>query len=504
MSGIGSIRSRRLALAVALAAAIACAFDSSSARAAPASTLCVGAKPGCYATIQAALDAAHDGDTIEVGPGTFAGGITIVKSIVLEGAGAGVTTIRGGGPVVTIGDLTRATTPTVSIRRVTITGGVTHSSAGGSTAIATGGGVLIPGPAGGFATGAIVTISDSVVTQNRASPLTTLSGPCGRRPFCSFALGGGIDNAGTLTLTNTRVTDNVAGSTASDPSVATDASGGGINSRPGATLTLTNSVVSGNTAAVGLPNGQFSDGGGITSSGVLNIQGSTVSGNHSDVEAAIPSSFFSGDTQQEANAGGIYLPEGSSTTIVGSSISDNSVSGSNTVGDANAEAGGIDADGSLLLNDSSVSDNTVRATAPSGTLALGIEAGLQVSGSLIAHGSRISDNSALATSVGGFAAAIGGGMDNLAQTTLEGTVVSGNSVTADGAFGVAHGAGVSNFPLDANNPPRLKLLNSSITGNTVQASPGITPEGGGLWTDQPVLLVRTAIAGNSPDQCVGC
>ena len=147
MSGIGSIRSRRLALAVALAAAIACAFDSSSARAAPASTLCVGAKPGCYATIQAALDAAQAGDTIEVGPGTFAGGITIVKSIVLEGAGAGVTTIRGGGPVVTIGDLTRATTPTVSIRRVTITGGVTHSSAGGSTAIATGGGVLIPGPA---------------------------------------------------------------------------------------------------------------------------------------------------------------------------------------------------------------------------------------------------------------------------------------------------------------------------------------------------------------------
>jgi hypothetical protein len=48
------------------------------------------------------------------------------------------------------------------------------------------------------------------------------------------------------------------------------------------------------------------------------------------------------------------------------------------------------------------------------------------------------------------------------------------------------------------------VLNSSITDNSVQASPGITPEGGGLWTDQRVLLVRTVIAGNVPDQCFGC
>ena len=209
--------------------------------AAAAGTLCVDlSKPGCFATIQTALNAASDGDTIQIGRGTFAGGITIDKSIQLVGAGASATIIRGGGPVVTIGDLTGATTPTVSIRRVMITGGVTHSSLGGGNAIAAGGGVDIPGPAGGFMTGAIVTISDSVVTQNRSSPLTTMAGPCGRRAFgfCSFALGGGIDNAGTLTLTNTQVTDNIAGSTPSDPSVATDASGGGIYSHPGATLTL--------------------------------------------------------------------------------------------------------------------------------------------------------------------------------------------------------------------------------------------------------------------------
>jgi hypothetical protein len=240
------------------------------------------------------------------------------------------------------------------------------------------------------------------------------------------------------------------------------------------------------------------------SGGVLNVHGSIVSGNSSDAHAAVAISFFSGDTQQEANAGGIDLLEGSSSTIFGSAISDNSVSGSNTVCDAQAEAGGIDADGSLVLNDSTVNGNHVSATAPSGTLALGIEGGLQVSGSLIAHRSRIRDNAVVATSVGGFAAATGGGMDNLAQTTLEGTVVSGNTITADSAFRAAHGAGVSNFTLDPNNPPRLKVLNSSITDNSVQASPGITTEGGGLWTDQRVPVVRTVIAGNVPDQCFGC
>ena len=40
-----------------------------------AAELCVGGpQPGCHATIQAAVDAAQDGDTIRVGPGTFAGG----------------------------------------------------------------------------------------------------------------------------------------------------------------------------------------------------------------------------------------------------------------------------------------------------------------------------------------------------------------------------------------------------------------------------------------------
>src|SRR5438552_13976922 len=57
-------------LAGAGLAALGFAATSSSAQS--ASTLCVGGGPGCYATIQAALAAASDGDTIDVAPGTYA------------------------------------------------------------------------------------------------------------------------------------------------------------------------------------------------------------------------------------------------------------------------------------------------------------------------------------------------------------------------------------------------------------------------------------------------
>jgi hypothetical protein len=45
---------------------------------------------------------------------------------------------------------------------------------------------------------------------------------------------------------------------------------------------------------------------------------------------------------------------------------------------------------------------------------------------------------------------------------------------------------------------------SAITHNTLAASPGITVQGGGLFTLLPVTLTNSLIAGNVPDQCSGC
>jgi hypothetical protein len=65
---------RRIAL-ITIAAVSALAFASAGRS---ASTLCVGG-PHCYSTVQAAVNAAQGGDTVRIGPDTFAGGITITK-----------------------------------------------------------------------------------------------------------------------------------------------------------------------------------------------------------------------------------------------------------------------------------------------------------------------------------------------------------------------------------------------------------------------------------------
>src|SRR5262249_50628646 len=127
---------------------------------AEAATLCVGTGSGCYATIQAAVNAAHDGHRIPIGPRTYAGGLTVDVSVQLAGAGP-ATRISGGGPVVTIGSATA--TPTVTIANLTITGGITTTNPqsprcgpdvpacgpGYPSATALGGGAGgVPGPAG--------------------------------------------------------------------------------------------------------------------------------------------------------------------------------------------------------------------------------------------------------------------------------------------------------------------------------------------------------------------
>ena len=178
--------------------------------------------------MQAALDAAHDGDTIVIAPGTYAGGVTVDMSVAIVGAGAGSTIIKGGGPVVTIGVLHAASEPTVSITGVTITGGVATGD-GNVTFFAVGGGVFIPGSATGE--GATVTIRNSVITGNRATPSTTVDSgePCGDAGNCPFAggFGGGIADVGKLTLINTTVSNNVAGG-----GLASNAGGGGSGLPP--------------------------------------------------------------------------------------------------------------------------------------------------------------------------------------------------------------------------------------------------------------------------------
>ena len=66
-----------------------------------AATLSVGPS-GDYATLEDAVDAAEDGDVLELEAGTFDGGVSLnALDVTIRGAGAGSTTIVGGDPVLT-------------------------------------------------------------------------------------------------------------------------------------------------------------------------------------------------------------------------------------------------------------------------------------------------------------------------------------------------------------------------------------------------------------------
>ena len=531
-----------VAVGVALAIAVG---GASAATSAGARSICVGSRPGCFTTIQAAVNAASDGDTIMIAPGTFAGGVTIDVSVTIKGAGAKETVIHGGGPVLTIGQAFADSEPTVSISGVTMTGGVTHSSFAevfvGPGVIARGGGISVP-PSANFGQGATVTIANSVITGNKAEPTTAIDSglacppditiTCinGDLPFAPGA-GGGINTFGPLTLTNTTVSDNQVGGP-----VASDAGPAGIFSAQGG-LTLENSSVTDNQAIAVEPNGRFAENGGVfVGSGTLTVDNSRISGNNASLSASMPNDIQDGTL---AIGGGMHLGGGvSPATITNTTISGNSISATNTVGDANAFSGGLHTDGTFELNNDVISNNTVTVATLDGSTGnaagdsgAGEWAGTvtntrvfgnsvtasSVAGDAIADAgatifagtmanSAINDNHVQASSPHGSAIDRGGGLVAGDVITLRNTTVSGNTADASGLAGFARGGGIFDVDESPNGPPGglLTLINSRVTGNALSGSAAITLQGGGIFATNPVSLTNSMIVGNVPDQCFGC
>jgi hypothetical protein len=496
--------------------------------------LCVAhAAAECYSSIQAAVDAATDGDMITIGSGTFDGGITIDSSIELEGAGAGTTVIRGGGPVITIGTLFAPTQPTVSISDITVTGGLTTTKPVGYS-VTEGGGVWIP-PAEDYATGATVFISDSVITKNRVAPTAVDPPEPGCGPIgCAIANGGGISNSGTLTITNTVISDNAVG-----PSIAHEAVAGGIRNQPMGTLRLLHSFVTGNRVIAAAPNGILAVGGGISDHGALEILDSVVGGNRVRVEASY-------EGEAAAWSGAIEVTAFASASIVGATVQGNVVDATNDVGAVIAGDGGIstDPDVSVSLRDTTIGGNSVtaRASAPD-AVATAISGGLEIQGVMDVRNCRIlgnqvraiapngvaiasgggvfayafdravvtdtvvAGNGASAATTTGFAQSAGGGVLNGGDLAMLRTVVDRNRATATGPTGLVQGGGIGNGLVEFPGFPtfvRLKMVGSTVSGNSLSGSDGVVLEGGGIFTDRPIKLLKTVVSGNRPDECVGC
>lgn len=529
---------RRLLLALP-AAGLVMVTLSASAMAATVSVCPSGCQ---FSQLAPAIAAAHNGDTIAVAAGTYAGGVTIDKSIALTGAGRSATVIRGGGSVLTIGRFGAASEPTVSISGVTLTGGIARSSpesvpfTGEDGVIARGGGVEIPPNRAGTG-GATVSISNSAITGNRAAPTHTLpfGPPCPGGVPCPFAeaVGGGVDSWGTLTLTNTTVSGNSVGTASGLSTVASDADGGGIASELGP-LTINNSTISDNQATATAPNGRFADSGGIyADGGSLAIHNSIVNGNTASLSAALPNSV-----SLLAIAGGVHVTSGvSSATITGTTIAANTVAMTNTVGDSNASSGGVHTDGTFTLTNDTIDDNHVdvstlpgstgNAAGDSGAGEWGgtitntkvtgntvtvssaagdtqASAGASIVAGVITAG-KIDGNHVEASSPKGTATVMGGGLVTGGALTLRNTSISRSTGEARALSGTARGGGIFAVDQSPNGPPGgpLTITGSLINANQLTGSSGVKLQGGGLYVTNPLTLANTAITGNAPDNCAG-
>ena len=518
---------------------------------ADANRLCVGGEH-CYATIQAAVNAAEVGQTVRIGSGTFAGGLTIDRSVNLIGAGAAATRISGGGPVVTIGSA--SATPTVTLSDLTVTGGDTSSDPQaplcgpdvptcgqeypGVTAL--GGGIEA------FA-GTDVTIRNSVITGNRAVPngsVPSVHAVCPGDVPCvaSFGDAAGIDDWGTMTLVHTTVSDNYAAASQSD--------GGGIVVESGASLSLANSVVSRNSASADPPTGRFAAGGGIfvDTSGSLTVDDSSIDANTSRLANSIPTPYPKQDgatDQENAEAAGVFLSDGSTATIRNSTLDRNAIAVDTPVGqafgadaalcacgdvpltiantridrntltvnvfssDANGPSGpaALEADANATITNTRVAGNTITVTAPTGDAAAIGAVGFFFSGTVTPTlaDSQIVGNRSSANAREGAATVQGAGISNNGPLVLTHDRVSANTGSADGQSGFAQGAGIWNGLLFGGPTSPLTIQDTAVTGNTLTGSAGVTPSGAGIYTvGFPTTLTNSVVALNRPDQCDGC
>jgi hypothetical protein len=254
--------------------------------------------------------------------------------------------------------------------------------------------------------------------------------------------------------------------------VADVSNGGGILNA--GTLTLTGCVLSGNIASA-----VFGHGGGIYNTGTLTVASSTLSGN-----SANPTSLFL--QSAEGDGGGIYNT--GMLTVVSSTLSGNSANGFNILGGA-AGGGGIFNGGTLTVTNSTLSGNSASGF---GRVGRGHGGGLEnLGGTLTLTNCTVSGNSAVG---GGFR--FGGGIDNAGTGTLtiRNTLVAGN--TAAGSPDVSGTLNSQGHNLIGNGTGGSGFAASDLVGtssNPIDAKLGPLQDNGGPTQTMALLPGSPAI-----------
>ncbi len=424
----------------------------------PGSGRCADAHGHCTlraATEVANAQAAGRPVNIKVPVGTFGltlGVLTLKHNpVVVTGAGATTTvvTAQGVSRVLTV-----AATAKVTLTHLELTGGTapngTDSQNGGN-----GGGIVNAGS---------LTLANSTITGNTAGSggqgLNDTAGNGGN--------GGGITNTGVLLVEGSTISANATGwggyGLYGNELSGNGGQGGGIYSG-GGRVTLTNSVVSGNTSGNSGPSGDgpanAGDGGGVWSSATLIVTGSTFSANTGG-----------NATGAGANGGGIFS---SGTATVSSSIFTSNTAGQ---GDLSAGNGGAIANtGALSLTKSTLSKNAAGA------------------------------------GVGGAPGGNGGGLDSSAgKATLTGDTLNANAggnggdaiIVDPGCFAPGRGGNGGGIYSSSG----LSVTNSTLSGNTTGAGgfyqlpcAGQAPSGvgGGLATAGGTATLSYATVADNAD-----
>jgi MBG domain (YGX type)/Right handed beta helix region len=337
---------------------------------------------------------------------------------------------------------------------------------------------------------------DSGVTVN-LSGMTIAGGNAG---FYS-GNGGGVDNFGTLTVSNSVLSNNsawmgggiydetggkLAVSGTSFTGNSANVNGGGIFNDSSSTATVSGSTFTGNSAlgiyfgtdgggvfneiggmltvrdSIFANNSASLNGGGIGSSGILTVSGSTFTGNvatndgggifnDSSNTATVSSCTFSGNTAS-VDGGGVSNELGGSLTVSGTTIYNNS---------ASLSGGGI-------FNDSS-SAVTVLSSTLSGNTASSNGGGVENAGRETVSGTSFTFNSASGD---------GGGVDNFGTLTVSNSVVLSNSAWSGG--GICDESGGT-----------LAVSGSSFTGNLGETS------GGGINSSGTATVSGCSFTNNS-------
>ncbi len=388
------------------------------------------------------------------------------------------------------------------------TGTVTLTSdtfSGNTSSFGEGGGVLNAGTAtltsdtffndsafytgGGVYNFGTMTVSNTSLSQNEGDGVcndgtATLTNDTlsGNSATGTDSAGGGFCNDGTATLTN----DTLSGNSAEGTNIYGDpySYGGGVFNNTGCTVTMTNVTLSGNSATDG---GTATDGGGVYNNGLANLNNVTLSENSAGSGGGIynysstvtmTNVTLSGNSATD-NGGGIYNYSGTAT------LTDDILSGNSATGIYH-NGGGVYNLGTATLTDTTLSGNSATdgggvCNNTGGTATL---TNVTLSGNSVTdHGGGVYNNGTATltnTTLSGNSAVAGGGVYNVSTATLTSTTLSGNSAT-DGGGVCNDGSGMAT------------LTNDTLCGNSA------TYEGGGVYNDGDAwaTLTNDTLCGNS-------